>query len=149
MRIGTHGATRTESHYYGQGGENPNDFTIARMDSHGGWIATATDLALFMACLFSPADDEGAAPILKPESLRVMTTGTQANPNYACGLNVNNRGNAWHTGSLPGTTSLMVHTHSKMSWAVVLNTRSTKPDSQSRLDNLLWEVARTVPEWHV
>lgn len=148
MQIGTHQAAPNEVRYYGQGDENPYDFPIYRMDSHGGWIATADDMARFLACLFSPADHENAPSILNSESLRVMTTGTSANPNYACGLAVNREGNAWHSGSLPGTTSLMVHTHSGMAWAAVLNTRSEKPEMASRLDRMLWEIARSVPQWN-
>ena len=149
MRIGTHNTAPDEVHYYGQAGENPEGFPIARMDSHGGWIATAMDMAMLLACLFSPADDEGSTPILTPASLKIMTTGSAANPGYACGLCVNKVGNAWHAGRLPGTMSLMVHTHSKMSWAVVLNTSSPKPDAGPRLDRMLWEIARSVPEWRV
>lgn len=149
MRIGTHEAAPNEVRYYGQGGENPYDFPIFRMDSHGGWIATANDLALFLACLFSPVDQEGSTAILSADSLQLLTTGSVVNPNYACGLAVNREGNAWHTGSLPGTTSLMVHTHSKLSWAVVLNTRSPGSEGAARLDRLMWEVARQVPAWKV
>lgn len=149
MRIGTHQTAPSEVHYYGQHGENPEGFPIARMDSHGGWIATAMDMATFLACLFAPTDEEGGTPILTSGSLKIMTTGSAANPGYACGLAVNKVGNAWHSGRLPGTMSLMVHTHSKMSWAVVLNTSSPKQDASLRLDKMLWEIARSVPEWQV
>jgi D-alanyl-D-alanine carboxypeptidase len=147
MRIGTHEPAPNEVRYYGQGGENPYDFPIFRMDSHGGWIATANDLALFLASLFSPVDQVGSTAILSADSLRLLTTGSAVNPNYACGLAVNREGNAWHTGALPGTTSLMVHTHSKLSWAVVLNTRSPGSEGAARLDRLMWEVAGQVPAW--
>jgi CubicO group peptidase (beta-lactamase class C family) len=149
MRIATRKAAPREVRCYGQGGERPYAFPIARMDSHGGWIATAEDMAHLLACLFSPIDNEGAPRLINAATLRVMTTGTRANPGYACGLQVNNAGNAWHTGSLPGTMSIMVHTGSRMSWAAVVNTRSKKADAQPRLDNLLWQVARSVPEWNV
>jgi D-alanyl-D-alanine carboxypeptidase len=149
MRIGTHNTAPDEVHYYGQAGENPQSFPIARMDAHGGWIATALDMATFLACLFSPVDNEGGTQILTSESLRTMTTGSAANPGYACGLAVNKAGNAWHSGGLPGTMSLMVHSHSKMCWAVALNTSSPKKDAELRLDKMLWEVAKSVPEWGV
>lgn len=149
MRIGTNQSAANEVRYYGQDNQRPYDIPIFRMDAHGGWIASAADMANFMAGLFSPSDDEGAPPILKPESLKTMIAGTQANPNYACGLAINKAGNAWHTGSLPGTMSLMVHTHGKMVWAVVLNTRSTKSDAALNLDQLLWQIARSVPSWQV
>ncbi len=149
MRIGTNKTAPNEVHYYGQGGANAYDSPIARMDSHGGWIATATNLAHFLACLFSPEDKEGAKSILTPESLKTMTTGTKANPGYACGLSVNKYGNAWHNGLLTGSMSLMVHTHGGVSWAAIINTSSRKSNAASRLDNMLWEIARTVPEWKV
>jgi CubicO group peptidase (beta-lactamase class C family) len=149
MRIGTQRAAAHEVRYYGQGGERPYAFPLARMDAHGGWIATAHDMAHLLACLFSPLDNEGAPRLINAATLRLMTTGTRANPGYACGLQVNNAGNAWHAGSLPGSLSIMVHTQSRLSWAAVGNTRSKKPDAQSRLDNLLWQVARSVPEWEV
>jgi len=147
MRIGTHQPAPNEVHYYGQDGENPEGFPIFRMDAHGGWIATAGDLSNFLACLFSPQDNEGAPSILSGENLTLLTQGTTANPDYACGLAVNRAGNAWHAGSLPGTMSLMAHTRTGMSWAALLNTRSPKSAAGSRLDRLMWEVARTVPEW--
>ncbi len=147
MEIGSQTAARNEVRYYGQAGENPYNFPIARMDSHGGWIASASDLAAFLASLFAPTDDAGMMPLLKPESLKQMTTGSGANPAYACGLSVNPAGNAWHAGSLPGSISIMVHTHSKLSWAAVYNTRSPKTDALGKLDNLLWIIARSVPAW--
>jgi D-alanyl-D-alanine carboxypeptidase len=147
MRIGTHRAAPNEVHYYGQDDGDPYGIPIFRMDSHGGWIATAADLSRFMACLFSPKDPEGALPILQSESLSVMTTGTTANPGYGCGLAVNRVGNAWHSGSLPGTMSLMVHTQSGMSWAAVLNTRSPAEGAALRLDRMLWQIAQSVPDW--
>lgn len=147
MRIGVKQPARNEVRYYGQGGENPYGFPIARMDSHGGWIATAHDQARFLACLFSPQDNEGTPAVVSAESLRVMTTGTQANRGYACGLAVNTAGNAWHAGSLPGTMSLMVHTKSGMTWGAVCNTRPKADAAPNRLDDMLWQIARSVPEW--
>ncbi|MGA2155631.1 MAG: serine hydrolase domain-containing protein [Bryobacteraceae bacterium] len=33
--------------YYGAGGQDPYRMNVRRMDSHGGWLATARDLAMF------------------------------------------------------------------------------------------------------
>ena len=147
MRIGTNKTAPLEVHYYGQGGENPYDIPVARMDSHGGWISTAIDMTQFLAALFSPEDMEGGPSILTQQSLHQMTQGTHANPGYACGLAVNSAGNAWHAGSLPGTMSLMVHTRSGLAWSAVLNTRSPIKSAQIDLDKMLWKIARSVPQW--
>ncbi len=147
MRIGVKTPAPNEVRYYGQGNGNPYGFPVARMDSHGGWIGTAHDQARFLACLFSPQDNAGTPPIVSADSLRTMTTGTQANPGYACGLAVNREGNAWHNGALPGTMSLMVHTKSGMSWAAACNSQPKSDTAAGRLDAMLWEVARSVPQW--
>jgi CubicO group peptidase (beta-lactamase class C family) len=147
MRIATHRPAEDEVTYYGQGGQRPYDLPITRLDSLGGWISTASDMARFLANLFTPQDREGTRAILKAESLRQMTQGTPANGGYACGLAVNRAGNAWHAGGLDGTTSLMLHTHSGLSWAAVANTRSTKPSMEPDLGRLMWTIARSVPQW--
>src|SRR5580692_11463124 len=57
--------------YYGQNGENPYDMNVTRMDSHGGWLATARDLVLFL----NHVDGFTSTPnILKPETVKMMTT---------------------------------------------------------------------------
>ena len=98
----------TEVKYYSQvPGEDPYDLNVARMDSHGGWIAAPIDLVRFAASL----DGSRGNPLLSRETLKIMTTPSQANPGYAKGLFVNSVHNFWHTGSLPGTATLALRTH--------------------------------------
>ncbi len=157
MTIATTSPQQPEVHYYAAGGEGPNspfDFNIHRMDSHGGWIASALDQGLFMAALFSPYDNEQNEPILNKSSLELMLCSSFASISgspspYACGLSVNASGNAFHMGSLPGTTSLQVHTKSGISWCALLNTRNDQTDINSALDALMWKMALSVPSWKV
>jgi hypothetical protein len=91
--------------------------------------------------------------LLKPETVRLMTTPVPASApaNYARGWAVRNNGhgNWWHNGSLPGSTTIMVRTTSGLCWAALANTR-TQPSDQinTALDQLLWNIARTVPQWN-
>lgn len=150
MQIGTNRTAPDEVRYYPiPGGADPYAMPIARMDSHGGWLATPGDLATFMDALFASHDKPGRKDLLSPASLRVMTSGTMANPGYGCGLLLNRAGNVWHNGSLPGTSSLMVHTHSGLSWAVILNLLDQGSDMLAELDKLMWSMARSVPGWQV
>jgi CubicO group peptidase (beta-lactamase class C family) len=136
--------------YYGQNGENPYGMNVARMDSHGGWLASATDLARFAA-------DIGARrpTLLTPESIATMTApGPASDPGsavkYARGWNVRNdgKGNWWHNGSLPGTTAIMVHTATGFAWAALANTRRQPAnDINLALDQMVWDMARQVPSW--
>ena len=115
---------------YYQPDESPYDMNVRRMDSHGGWIATAADLVHFA---------EHMDGILKPGSLREMTTGTAANAGYAKGWAVNKVPNWWHTGSLPGTATLMVRTASGFCWAALANTRSK--DLPAAMDRMMWQLS--------
>ncbi|MGA2097902.1 MAG: serine hydrolase domain-containing protein [Candidatus Acidiferrum sp.] len=129
--------------YYGQNGEDPYNMNVTRMDSHGGWLATPKDLVLFL----NHVDGFKATPnILKPETIRQMTTPSAANSRYARGWAVNNLGNWWHSGSLPGTSTIMVRTSAGYCWAALTNTRG-KQGMDLALDNMVWEMARKVRAW--
>jgi CubicO group peptidase (beta-lactamase class C family) len=138
--------------YVGQYSENPYNMNIARMDSHGGWIATPTDLVRFLNHV---TGFSGTPGLLKPETIRIMTTPTpaysQSSPaKYARGWMVRNDGlgNWWHNGSLPGTTTIMVRTSTGLCWAALANTR-TEPSNEinSALDQMMWDMVRCVPSW--
>jgi len=128
--------------YYGQ---NPYTMNVRRMDSHGGWLATAADLVRFAIHVdgFATVPD-----ILQEQSIREMTTPTAANNGYAKGWAVNSAQNWWHGGSLPGTTSLMVRTSKGLCWAALANTRESNADTGRALDICMWEMVRQVKNWH-
>jgi CubicO group peptidase (beta-lactamase class C family) len=130
--------------YYGQKGEDPYGMQVARMDSHGGWIATPTDLVRFLVRVdgFATKPD-----ILKPETLRTMTTGSSANSGYAKGWMVNKQDNWWHNGSLPGSTTLMVRTSGGFCWAALTNTRQLGSGIDLALDKLIWNMVGKVTSW--
>lgn len=128
--------------YYVQGGGNPYGMNVQRMDSHGGWLATARDLVKFAQHVDgfrAPAD------ILTAESIKAMTTPTAAGPNYACGWAVNQVPNWWHSGSLPGTATIMARTARGFCWAGLANTRAE--GIGLALDQLMWKLAGAVPAW--
>ncbi|MFI5011953.1 MAG: serine hydrolase domain-containing protein [Hyphomicrobiales bacterium] len=134
-----------ETRYYGQGGENPYDMNVARMDSHGGWIARPADLVAFA----THVDGFSTTPsLLNPDTIRMMTTASAVNRNYAKGWAVNQAGNWWHNGSLPGTTTIMVRTHSQFCWAALTNTRAAKGDIGGDLDQLVWAMVGKVAGWN-
>ena len=114
-----------EVKYYNQSADDPYQMNVARMDSHGGWIATPSDLTAFFIHIDGFKDTE---QLLKDDTLHTMTTPTTANPRYAKGLFVNPQNNWWHGGSLPGTETISVRTHSDFCWSVFTNTRSKFAD---------------------
>src|ERR1043166_4656516 len=120
---------------------NPYGMNVTRMDSHGGWIASASDLAQLALHVdgFSAERD-----VLKLETIRTMTAPSAANRGYAKGWAISGR-NWWHNGSLPGTTSIMVRTGSGFCWAALANARHG--NSGGALDKLVWTMARAVKAW--
>jgi CubicO group peptidase (beta-lactamase class C family) len=134
---------RGEVRYYGQG-DNPYGMNVARMDSHGGWIARPADLAEFVMHV---AGFEAPPNILKPETIRTMTTASSANPGYAKGWAVNKANNWWHNGSLPGTATIAVRTHSGFAWAAFVNTRRSGSALEGDLDRLVWKMVGQVKSW--
>ena len=113
---------------------------VTRMDAHGGWIATPGDLVQFARHV----DGFTTTPnILAADTIKTMTTASAQNPNYACGWCVNLVPNWWHSGSLPGTLSIMVRTASGLCWAAITNTRVEGLD----LDGMMWRMVKAVPAW--
>jgi len=122
---------------------SPYGMDVRRMDSHGGWIASAASLARFAAA----SDGRWSPRLLKPETIAAMTKSDPINPAYARGWRVNAAGNAWHTGSLPGTATIMVRTASGLTWAALCNARARETALARDLDRLMWTMARAVPRW--
>jgi N-acyl-D-amino-acid deacylase len=130
------------------------------MDAHGGWIASAVDLARFAAALHEPK----RSPLLKPATFQVMhappaapvsrrPNGTLEDRYYACGWMVRlvgpgGKANYWHTGSLPGTATLLVRRWDGLSWVALFNQRSEdKKLPDSAIDGALHRAADSIREW--
>jgi CubicO group peptidase (beta-lactamase class C family) len=135
-------------------------WALEAMDSHGGWLATAVDLVRFASAFDVPA----TCKILKEKSIETMfarpdgpagydARGAPRALYYGCGWRVRPAGrgrvNTWHTGSLPGTSALLVRRHDGTNWAVLFNTRHA-PDRQrlsDKIDGLLHKAADGVRRW--
>ena len=139
MRIGGNTlALRAPSEVvYGGPDGQPYSFNVTRMDSHGGWIASASDLVRFAAAV----DGTYAPPLLQPASVATMMTPSRLNPNYARGWSINGR-NWWHSGSLPGTSSVMVRTPGGLCWAALANGRNSKTNSVAAIDRMMWDIVK-------
>ena len=147
-----------EVHYYPGPGSTSNPYAIlvARMDAHGGWIASARDLVRFLARVdgFPTPPD-----ILTSSSIRTMLTPTTATmpPNtspYAKGWVVHSmaasgQGNYWHVGDLPGTAAFFVRTYDQYCFALLANSRDDATDAQldqmrRDMDSLWWNIKKDV-----
>lgn len=134
-------------------------FHLEAMDAHGGWIASAVDLARFAAAL----DDPKRSPLLKSATYDIMyapplppvsreKNGAPQDSWYGCGWSVRpvrmGRANYWHTGSLPGTATLLVRRWDGLSWAALFNQRSEDKNlPDGAIDPALHRAADSVGDW--
>jgi N-acyl-D-amino-acid deacylase len=107
---------------------------LESLDAHGGWLASAEDLVRFAAAFNDPErckvlDAAGVATMFeRPDGAAGLDEkGKPAEEWYGCGWSVIDVGggkvNTWHTGSLPGTSALLVRRWDGLTWAVLFNSR--------------------------
>lgn len=135
-------------------------WNLEAMDAHGGWIASAGDLVRFASAFDHPA----TCKILKAETIALLFApppgrvghredGRPKETFYSCGWQVRpmekKTFHSWHSGSLDGTSSLLVRRSDGLTWAVLFNCRpgGGKPDPATRIDPLLHQAANAVKTW--
>lgn len=133
---------------------------LEAMDSHGGWIASAVDLCRFAAAVDRPKKSR----LLTRRSIRQMfapppapvsrdPSGKLQTVYYGLGWSVRQVGpgkiNTWHTGSLAGTSTILVRRHDGLDWAVLFNTRDVPGGHHpaQMIDPLLHFAAALVKKW--
>ena len=134
---------------------------LEAMDAHGGWIASAVDLVRLASALDHPAN----CKILSQDSIRSMFSRPSAplwldenqkpRPSYyGLGWLVRPVGdssslNTWHTGSLDGTSTILVRRHDGLNWCVLFNSRDTPQGSRPAvvIDPLVHRAADAVTRW--
>jgi N-acyl-D-amino-acid deacylase len=128
---------------------------VEAMDSHGGWIASAPELVKFA----SAWDDPDAEKVLNRKSVAAMFARPPVlKPGavwYGCGWDVRDVGggriNTWHTGLLPGTSTLMVRRSDGLDWVVLFNQDRDKDGKvlSDLIDPLVHQAADAVKRWPV
>ncbi len=139
-----------------------------------GWLASAVDLARFarifdgvtpvlsgasVARAFAPPETVSATvPPAPPQAAQQTTAGTAPETvmdrhgrHYGCGWHVRPAAAgplAWHTGSLPGTHTLLVRRPDGSAWAVMFDQRDDPSGERYRdIDGALHETADEVDAW--
>lgn len=132
-----------EVKYYGQSGEDPYVYNIRRMDAHGGWLASAKDLAKFLVYIdgFPLRSD-----IISAQTLTTMLKTSAANSSYSCGWAVSGS-NYYHQGSLPGTATEQACTSQGYNFVILTNTRNLQNKFSIDLDQLFWRALEKNPKW--
>ncbi|HEV7805088.1 MAG TPA: serine hydrolase [Solirubrobacteraceae bacterium] len=129
-----------EVRYHGGGAYN---LLPARMDAHGGWIASPIDLLRMMARTdgFSAKMD-----ILNGVSEDAMFSGSPANAGYGMGWIVGG-GYRGHNGAMSGTIGFLVRRDDGMSFAVLVNQRPASDEFCFKLKAVLDGIVTGVTNW--
>lgn len=158
---------------------------LEAMDSHGGWIASAIDLARFAAAFDSPdhcpvldrasidqmharptppqstvtkkpnAVTEDSAKDDSPQQDPAKADAAKEDDAVYYSLGWNNRElpgggvHHWHSGSLPGTSTILIRRHDKKNFIALLNTRHSPKTEKlaAEVDRALHEAAAEVSTW--
>lgn len=145
-----------------RGKKVPNTYArpMQVMDAHGGWIASAIDLARFACAFDNPADSK----LLNARSIKTMfarqpgllgqdTKGKPKAAYYALGWMVRPKAkgaaNTWHSGSIQGTSTLLVRRHDGFNWAILFNANSNPNGKRliSIIDAPMHRVINSVHSW--
>ncbi len=134
---------------------------LESMDSHGGWIASASDLVRFASAFVDPR----RCKILSAKSITIMLArppgeagfnkkGKPRAAYYGCGWDVRPIGNTgrcnfWHGGLLDGTSTLLVNRNDGLTWAVLFNSSkaTNKETPAGAIDSLMHAAADAVSIW--
>ncbi len=134
-------------------------FNMQALKAHGGWVASAVDMLRFASGVDTYV---GPPTLISPSSLSEMLANpgvAQCNPDgstsptstaswYGFGFEVNQYGNYWHTGSLPGTATEDVIANNTFNFAAFFNTRPENANQfATDLDNDLWTAFNAVQSW--
>jgi CubicO group peptidase (beta-lactamase class C family) len=134
-------------------------FAVETMDSYGGWIGAPIDYLRFVLAIDGrrgPAllNAETLAEMNAPSGLREGKTGDDANADgvsYGLGIRVRrvrNGANLFHTGSIPGTSTLAVRTADGFAWVVAFNSRPQERNGfRGEVDRGLWTAKSRVKSW--
>ena len=140
MRVGKSEPAAGEVIYYDDLKKpNAHQMNVWRMDAHGGWVGSPEQLVKFDLHVdgFDVPTD-----ILTQKSVAEMTAYGGVHKGYGCGWGVNQHGNYWHNGSLPGLSSILVRTKSGFVWSACANTRGK--GMNGALDQLMWEISKVL-----
>ncbi|MFA0960271.1 serine hydrolase domain-containing protein [Roseivirga sp. BDSF3-8] len=118
---------------------------IEALGAAGGWVASVTDLMRLLTAIDGWDERED---ILSPESIKTMT---EPDPTYLSPMgwrSVNGLGRWWRTGTLAGTSAIMVRRADGISYVMITNTSTWKGSRFSReLDLTVTRALNRVNEW--
>jgi CubicO group peptidase (beta-lactamase class C family) len=118
---------------------------IEALGAAGGWIASPAEI---LKLVVSIDTIPGSSGLLSPESVRMMTDIKLSGGDPIGWAGTDGRGNWWRTGTLSGTSALVMRQNDGLSWAVFFNTSTYKGISLPRETNHEMQTAlQKIEDW--
>jgi CubicO group peptidase (beta-lactamase class C family) len=120
-----------------------NDFNL--LGAAGGWIASAPELAKLLTYI----DGFDIQPdILNKETIHMMTNHDLAGAGLYGWRGADNHGTWWRTGTLSGTTALLMRQENGINWVILLNSSAYKRNRlHSRLSRTMFASVYRTTKW--
>lgn len=129
--------------YYGSATRDPYALKPRRMDSHGGWIASAVDLMRFAVRVDG---DPIKKDILTKESIEKMLTNSAGGSNYAKGWDINNC-LMKHGGRMTGTRARLKLKENGIYFVYLVNKYDGENDPNGEFNTALEDGIANIKFW--
>jgi len=119
---------------------------IALLGAAGGWIASPAEVLKLTVAI----DGFNSSPdILMPETIEKMTRSGRSKRNNMIGWKgADGSGTWWRTGTLSGSSALMVRQNNGINWIIVMNTTTVKKSKIHRESSrTMFRAVNTVQRW--
>lgn len=117
---------------------------IELMAAAGGWIASAPELAKFLTAIDgSPIQPD----ILKRETIQMMIDPIIAGSGLFGWKGADQFGNSWRTGTLAGSTTLLMKQNNGIIWVVLFNTSVPQKIIHNKIAVTMFSAQKYITEW--
>jgi CubicO group peptidase (beta-lactamase class C family) len=118
---------------------------ISLLGAAGGWIGSPAEVLKLVVAI----DGFNSSPdILMPETIEKMTLKSRSRRNLIGWKGADGNGTWWRTGTLTGSSALMVRQGNGINWIIVMNTTTAKKSKIHRESSrTMFRAVNTVREW--
>lgn len=118
---------------------------VSLLGAAGGWVASAPELAKLLVAIDG---FESRPDILSEETIKQMTSSKGRSRKLLGWRGTDGYGTWWRTGTMSGTSALLMRHKNEINWVMLVNT-STKKKSKIHNDisRTMFKALRTVKEW--
>lgn len=118
---------------------------IELLSAAGGWVASAPELMKLIVAIDGFPDKPD---ILSDETVNLMTRASKRTKKLIGWRGADGYGTWWRTGTLAGTSALIMRNKNGINWVVLMNT-STKGKSKihNEISKIMFKAVRSVEDW--